>query len=93
MATLSQLPNHKRFALETAVQLRKKYKAQNRAVVMTNGCFDLLHPGHIFFLQEAKKMGDVLFVFLNSAQSVKTLKGPHRPILGDDARAYALAAL
>jgi rfaE bifunctional protein nucleotidyltransferase chain/domain len=60
---------------------------------MTNGCFDLLHTGHLYFLQEARKLGDCLIVALNSDASVRQLKGPQRPVIGEKERAYALAAL
>lgn len=53
---------------------------QHQTIVFTNGCFDILHPGHVSYLNEAKKLGDVLFIGLNSDQSVKRLKGEERPI-------------
>jgi rfaE bifunctional protein nucleotidyltransferase chain/domain len=62
-------------------------------VVLTNGCFDLLHPGHMFLLEQASRLGDRLLVALNSDGSVRSLKGPSRPILSQDLRAYALASL
>lgn len=62
-------------------------------MVMTNGCFDLLHVGHISYLQEAKKLGDELWVLINSDESVRALKGPTRPIESEPERAYCLAAL
>ena len=62
-------------------------------IVFTNGCFDLLHPGHIIFLAEAKKIGDTLIVGLNSDDSVTKLKGPDRPINKMDDRAIMLSAL
>ena len=55
-------------------------KSKNKKIVMTNGCFDILHPGHIHLLQNAKKLGDVLVVAINSDESVKILKGNSRPI-------------
>ena len=60
---------------------------------MTNGCFDLLHTGHIYFLQHARRLGDRLLVALNSDLSVKALKGPRRPVQTEMERAYAIAAL
>jgi D-beta-D-heptose 7-phosphate kinase/D-beta-D-heptose 1-phosphate adenosyltransferase len=71
------------------VQLRK----QGRTIVFTNGCFDILHPGHIKILRQAKQKGDVLIVGLNSDLSVKKIKGPQRPILDERARALVLSAL
>jgi D-beta-D-heptose 7-phosphate kinase/D-beta-D-heptose 1-phosphate adenosyltransferase len=63
--------------LENTIQ---EYKKQNKKIVFTNGCFDLLHIGHVTYLEEAKKLGDVLVVGINTDESVKILKGPHRPI-------------
>ena len=68
-------------------------KAQGKTVVTTNGCFDLVHAGHIGYLQAAKDFGDVLIVLLNSDASVKRLKGPTRPIVSEDDRALLLAEL
>lgn len=62
-------------------------------IVFTNGCFDLLHLGHITYLEEAAKLGDVLVVGLNSDESVRRLKGPSRPVLPQQERARLLAAL
>jgi rfaE bifunctional protein nucleotidyltransferase chain/domain len=62
-------------------------------IVFTNGCFDLLHLGHVAYLEEASKLGDVLIVGLNSDASVQRLKGPSRPIQPQEARARILAAL
>lgn len=64
-----------------------------KRIVFTNGCFDLLHVGHIRYLQEAKSLGDFLFVGLNSDASVRRLKGPERPIQCQDDRAEILLAL
>lgn len=66
---------------------------ENKKIVFTNGCFDLLHVGHMYLLREAKDLGDVLVVALNSDQSVKGLKGDSRPIVPGEDRAYAIAAL
>lgn len=65
----------------------------SKKIVFTNGCFDLLHVGHVRYLQEAKKLGDILFVGVNSNQSVSKLKGPSRPIQDENDRAEILAAL
>ncbi len=64
-----------------------------KKVVFTNGCFDLLHPGHVSYLEFAKEQGDVLVVGMNSDQSVKSIKGPNRPLIGQLERARMLAAL
>lgn len=68
------------------------YRGQKK-IVFTNGCFDLLHIGHIRYLQEAKALGDLLVVGINSDASVQRLKGPTRPIQNQDDRAEILAAL
>ena len=60
---------------------------------MTNGCFDLLHPGHVASLQEARKQGDCLLVAVNSDRSVREIKGPGRPVIDEQGRAEMLAAL
>lgn len=64
-----------------------------KTVVSTNGCFDILHPGHIKFLENAKSLGDILVVALNSDNSVKAIKGESRPIISEQLRAYALSSL
>lgn len=61
--------------------------------MFTNGCFDLLHPGHVRYLAAARARGDLLVVAINSDRSVRTLKGPGRPVQNEDARAEVLAAL
>ena len=71
----------------------QKLKKEGKRIVFTNGCFDLLHPGHIKCLEEAKKFGDVLIVGINSDQSVKRLKGPQRPIMPLWGRMMLLGAL
>jgi len=71
----------------------KRAKEHKQRVVFTNGCFDILHVGHVKYLQEAKSFGDVLIVGLNSDASVRELKGPTRPVNTEDDRAYILAAL
>jgi rfaE bifunctional protein nucleotidyltransferase chain/domain len=80
-------------SLDRAVGLRRRLKGR---FVLTNGVFDLLHPGHTSYLARAKKLagpGGVLFVALNSDASVRALKGPERPILPERARAYNLSQL
>jgi D-glycero-beta-D-manno-heptose 1-phosphate adenylyltransferase len=66
---------------------------KNKKVVFTNGCFDILHVGHVSYLQRARELGDFLVVGLNSDKSVKKLKGPTRPVQVEDDRAIILAAL
>ncbi len=72
---------------------RKHLKRQKKQVVFTNGCFDLLHPGHVRYLQQARALGDALIVALNNDRSVRKLKGPARPILNETERAEVMAAL
>lgn len=87
------LENPKLFTLDQAVAARERLRAAGRKVVLTNGVFDLLHTGHLFYLQQARALGDALFIALNSDASVKVLKGPLRPVMNEEQRAYALAAL
>lgn len=68
-------------------------RKQNYRMVFTNGCFDLLHVGHVKYLEEAKKLGDVLIVGVNTDASVRAIKGPQRPIVPDWARAQVLSHL
>jgi D-beta-D-heptose 7-phosphate kinase/D-beta-D-heptose 1-phosphate adenosyltransferase len=75
------------------VAIVQRLKKEGKKVVFTNGCFDILHVGHVKYLQEAKSYGDVLIVGLNSDHSVRTLKGPTRPVNPEADRAYILAAL
>jgi rfaE bifunctional protein nucleotidyltransferase chain/domain len=79
--------------LEEAILRFGRDKRNGRRVVFTNGCFDLLHPGHIELLQQARTLGDVLIVGLNSDESVRRLKGAGRPVLPEKERAEILAAL
>jgi D-beta-D-heptose 7-phosphate kinase/D-beta-D-heptose 1-phosphate adenosyltransferase len=71
----------------------ERLKSQKKRIVFTNGCFDILHKGHVQYLDTAKSFGDVLILGLNSDESVRELKGPTRPINNEDDRAYILAAL
>ena len=73
--------------------LRKFLRRQGKKVVFTNGCFDLLHVGHIRYLEAASELGDFLIIAVNSDRSVRTIKGPERPINTSQYRAEALAAL
>jgi len=73
--------------------LIEKLKSEGKKIVFTNGCFDLLHAGHAHYLNECKKLGDVLVVGINDDSSIRRLKGEKRPILPLEARAYLLASL
>lgn len=68
-------------------------KSQNKKIVFTNGCFDIIHRGHIEYLNEAKNLGDTLVIGLNSDKSVKKLKGSDRPIINENDRAFILLNL
>lgn len=80
-------------SFEDIAQIVNRCKASGKKVVFTNGCFDILHVGHVKYLQKAKSFGDILIVGLNSDESVSRLKGPSRPINITQDRAYILAAL
>jgi D-glycero-beta-D-manno-heptose 1-phosphate adenylyltransferase len=79
--------------LEQAILQFARGKHNGKRIVFTNGCFDLLHPGHIRTLEAARKLGDALIVGLNSDAGVRQLKGPGRPVLPEQERAEILAAL
>ena len=73
--------------------LLEKIRSQGKTIVTTNGCFDILHVGHVRYLEKAKSFGDVLIVALNSDKSVKSIKGDSRPINNEKDRAEILSAL
>ena len=75
------------------LERRQDWRKQGRRVVFTNGCFDLIHPGHVRLLETARAQGDILVVAVNSDESVRRLKGPNRPILPQTDRAEVLAAM
>jgi len=75
------------------VAQRARWKAEGKIVVFTNGCYDLLHPGHIRLLEKARSMGDILILALNSDASVQRLKGPARPLISELERAEVAAGL
>jgi rfaE bifunctional protein nucleotidyltransferase chain/domain len=70
-----------------------RIRAQGKRVVFTNGCFDLIHPGHVRYLWKARRLGDYLVVALNSDRSVRSIKGPSRPVMDQGARGEVVAAL
>jgi len=80
-------------SLEDAVKFRDKARLENKTFVITNGCFDLLHSGHVYSLKQASTLGDYLWVLINSDSSVKMLKGEKRPIVPETDRAYVLSNL
>ena len=75
------------------VAQRKQWKAEGKQVVFTNGCYDILHPGHIRLLESARSLGEVLILALNTDASVQRLKGPSRPMIPQQQRAQMAAAL
>ena len=81
------------FTRQAAADMVQRFRREGRTVVFTNGVFDLLHPGHIRYLQQAQALGDALVVGLNSDDSVRRNKGPDRPITPEAERAEILAAL
>ena len=90
---MNSTATHSVLSLEQIISLTQKYKAENKKVVFTNGCFDLLHVGHVRYLKAAADLGDILIVGINTDASVKKLKGPMRPIQNENDRAEILASL
>jgi rfaE bifunctional protein nucleotidyltransferase chain/domain len=80
-------------SLEEVQHVAERYRAQGKRLVLANGCFDLLHVGHVRYLEGAKRLGDVLLVGLNSDASVSRLKGAGRPLMTQAERAEIIAAL
>ena len=78
---------------ELLIDIVKELKSQGKIVVFTNGCFDIIHPGHVSYLQESKRLGDVLIVALNTDDSVRKLKGENRPVNSQDDRAIVMDEL
>ncbi len=79
--------------LDRAALLRRFGRPRSLRLVFTNGCFDLLHPGHVSYLDTARRLGDALVVGVNTDDSVRRLKGPSRPLVTESDRALVLAAL
>ena len=84
---------NKILSIEDAVQLANQLQQQNKKIVLAGGCFDLLHIGHITFLEEAKKQGNILIIMLESDATITATKGKNRPINSQKIRAKILAAL
>lgn len=84
---------HGLIAQDQLISLGEKYRLQGRRLVLTNGCFDLLHTGHVRYLQQARALGDALIIAVNSDRSVQELKGPTRPLNSEQDRAEVLVAL
>lgn len=85
--------NNKILTLSELLKKLVYWRFQDKKVVFTNGCFDILHLGHIHYLMQTANLGDVLIIGLNSDTSVKRLKGPRRPVQSQMARAQILASL
>jgi len=88
-----KMENKKIKTINELKDISEKSRKENKTVITTNGVFDIIHIGHIRYLQEAKKLGDVLIIGINSDTSVKRIKGQERPINNENDRAEALAAL
>jgi rfaE bifunctional protein nucleotidyltransferase chain/domain len=86
-------PRGELLSLATAAEFASRVREQDGTVVFTNGVFDLLHPGHVRYLQQARSLGRVLMVGLNSDRSVRAIKGPDRPVNPEHERAELLLAL
>lgn len=90
---MKTLENPKLLSLAEAVTRRADLQVAGKKVVLTNGCFDLLHTGHVYFLKKAAALGHALFIGLNGDASVQALKGPSRPVQTETERAYLLAQI
>ena len=89
------MPIRVALARRLVAQISERLKAHRarREIVLANGCFDILHAGHVRYLEGARREGDVLVVAVNSDSGVRKLKGPGRPIMAEEARAELVAAL
>jgi rfaE bifunctional protein nucleotidyltransferase chain/domain len=90
---MNRNPETKIFTLAEAVAWRETLRLAGRRLVITNGCFDILHRGHAEYMHRSRRLGDALLILMNSDSSIRTLKGPTRPIIDQHSRAYMLAAL
>ena len=86
-------PQNNILSLEAAVKWRNELRKNGKKLVVTNGCFDLVHRGHASYLRQAASYGDELLVLVNSDASVRNLKGPSRPLVSEQDRGYLLCAL
>ena len=80
-------------SVEKHSQLSKSLRNMDKVIVLAGGCFDVLHPGHVIFLEKAKRAGDILIVLLESDEKVRKLKGDNRPVQTQEERAKVLSAL
>ena len=81
------------YSLDEVIEIRKKLKTENKKVVFTNGCFEIVHKGHIDYLSRAKELGDFLIVAVNSDSSIKLVKGENRPVIPAEDRALVISSL
>jgi len=93
MSAEKYFTNYKLNSFTEILKKASKWRKEGRCIVFTNGCFDLLHAGHVWYLQKAATFGDILILGLNSDSSVQKIKGPNRPIMPQEDRAYLLSAL
>jgi rfaE bifunctional protein nucleotidyltransferase chain/domain len=94
LKAINRLPiNSTNYSLHHAIEARSLAKSKGEKFVLTNGCFDILHAGHALALEATSQKGDVLWVGINSDQSIKNIKGSERPIIPEMYRAYLLASL
>jgi D-glycero-beta-D-manno-heptose 1-phosphate adenylyltransferase len=84
---------NKIYHIEDLLRVVGQWKVESQTIVFTNGCFDILHLGHVDYLEKARRMGDKLIVGLNSDLSIGKIKGPERPVIREDSRAQVLASL
>lgn len=80
-------------SLNEFLKIREQLKKENRKLVFTNGCFDILHAGHVDYLSKARAQGDAMVVALNSDDSVRRIKGPKRPVVNQEERAFIISNL
>ncbi len=92
MTSLNQI-RQKLFLKDKLAEQIAAWKSEGMKIVFTNGCFDLIHPGHVDYLAKAASLGDKLIIAVNTDQSVQKLKGPDRPIQNQDSRAFILSAM
>ena len=89
----AELPETGLLTLDEARKWRESLRAAGKKLVVTNGCFDIMHRGHAAYLREARLLGDALLVLINSDASVKRIKGEKRPVVSEKDRAYMLCSL
>jgi rfaE bifunctional protein nucleotidyltransferase chain/domain len=87
------LPDGKYYTREELVAVRQRWRREGKTVVLTNGCYDILHPGHVRLLESARSLGDVLVLALNSDASVRRYKGPSRPLNSERDRVELASAV